>query len=273
MGFVLPSLIVVAVAAKTVASASGTCNARAVRFWALAVCSIITLTGGCHDGFDTHSFKSNPTNRISIVGTIPAELAIELTADWQATVVDDACAPKMGWPVGGRFPKHFSTAIKLESRNAGQATWVTWWDAVEPGRCSWQLIGINFRADRSATHFATHARSIAPSRIAFTCAAGCTGPYPRANDNESDPVEQYCKFSLLNGFDGTINPCAFSSDGTIAGAPTVNVKEQHILRPGQHLVRFFLTDLEEGRQRGFTPAVLQGGSQSGLAPNNRSRGP
>jgi hypothetical protein len=264
MGFVLTLLAVVSVAARSVASGRGTCNAgvglgyapAAARCsWHLAIWSIIILMGGCHKDFATHDFQSNPTSRISIVGTIPDEVAIELTADWQATVVDDTCAPLMGWPVGVRFPKHFSTVIKMEGRSGGQATWFTWWDAIAPGHCNWQLTGINFRADSSASAFATHAGSIAPSRIAFTCFSACMGPYPRANDSESEPVRQYCKFSLLLGFDGMVNPCALGSDGTMAGPAAGAVKEQHILRPGQHVFRFSITDLESNRMADFTPAV------------------
>jgi hypothetical protein len=246
LNFALLLMVLAAVVGTTFAR-------RGAKTWAL--CLGIALMGGCHKPLDSHDLQSNPSRRLSIVGTIPGDITVELTADWQATVVDDICAPKMGWPVGIRFPKHFSAPIPLASRDGSQLTWVTWWDAVKPGHCGWQLARIDLRADRSAT-FAEHVRSIAPSTIAFTCIASCPGPYPHANDNESEPVTQYCRFSVLHGQQGAVNPCSFSRGGTIAGPAAGTVKDQHILRPGQHMVQFYLTDLEIDRRAG------------NLAPNN-----
>jgi hypothetical protein len=185
---------------------------------------------------------ADPHQRLEIVGDIPQGIAIELTAEWVATVIDDTCAPKV-WPAGVRLPKLAKFSIPLGNRSGTQATWTTWWDLLVPGECGWRLAGIDFFADRSASAMAAHKGSIAPNRIAFACIGPC-GVYPRANDDSSQPALAYCKFSILKT-DGTINnPCVYTSTGAFFGPNEAPFKEQHMLRPGQQLIRFAVTDVE-----------------------------
>ena len=211
-----------------------------------AVCGcLFALLAACGD--PAHEFASDPSDPIRIIGSLPADVTVVLSADWQATVIDDPCAPRKGWPVGVRFPRTFTIPIALQTRKGGEATWTTWWDAVKPGRCGWKLVGINSKADHAAT-FAEHLPSIAPNRIAFTCAVGCPGPFPHANDREAEPVVQNCLFSKLLRLNGmTFNPCIFRADGTMDVQEGDTSKWQHLLRPGQHLMRFILVDLEAGQ--------------------------
>ena len=185
-----------------------------------------------------------PHQRLEIMGDIPQGIAVELSADWVATVINDTCAPKMGWPVDVRFPKHATFSIPIGSRSGGQATWITWWDLLVPGECGWQLTGLDLLEDKSASAMSAHAGGIAPSRLAFVCIRACVGDFPRANDNPSEPVLKYCKFSILKAGGIINNPCVYTSTGAFFGPNETPFKEQHMLRPGQHVIRFALTDVE-----------------------------
>jgi hypothetical protein len=68
------------------------------------------------------------------------------------------------------------------------------------------------------------------------------------NDDAAIAVHQSCRFPgagpVAGRADVVTNPCALGSDGKLAGTGPSVEKEQHILRPAQHLVRFILTDLQ-----------------------------
>jgi hypothetical protein len=88
VGFASPLMIMV--------TSSNAGLARCSSTWAL--CLTICLLGGCHGAVDAHDFQLHPSDRILIAGSIPGDVTVELTADYQATVIDDVCAPKAAWP-------------------------------------------------------------------------------------------------------------------------------------------------------------------------------
>jgi hypothetical protein len=190
----------------------------------------------------------NPLHGISIIGTVPTEVEIKLTAVWQTTVLNDACAPKMRWPVGVRFPKVAGFPVPLKDRSGNETVWETWWDLLAPGECGWRLAALEFKADRSPAQFSAHAANIVASRIASVCIGACIANTPRANDDPLQAVTQYCRFSVLGKDEMGRNPCVYGSDGRFAGPDATPFKEQHILQPGQQLVRFLLVDLDSSRR-------------------------
>jgi hypothetical protein len=220
------------------AARSKACQRRIT--WLISAFLIAACT---HDS--SPELNSKPTSVISIVGTVPTGVEIQLTSVWETTVVNNACAPKMSWPVRTRFPKQARFPITLRRRSGSEAVWETWWDLLSPGRCGWRLAALEFKADRSAAEFAAHAADIAASRMAFVCLDGCVANSAVANTDPSQLVTRYCKFSVLGKSDLAQNPCVYGSDGRLADHSAIPFKEQHILQSGQQLVRFVLVDLEQ----------------------------
>jgi hypothetical protein len=218
----------------------------------LFVAAQSSLVASCAQSGALPHEKSNPSDELEIIGTIPETVAIELSASWQTTVVNDDCAPKIGWPVNLRVPRHMSFPVRPTIRNGTQMIWVTWWDLLDPGKCGWKLRGIDFKADRSQASYAKNSASIADSRIAFVCFSAtniidgdCPTNSPRMNDDPSDPITQYCNFAVIGKYGGSVNPCIYGSDGKFAGASAKAFKGQHHLLPEQRRIQLILTDVNE----------------------------
>jgi hypothetical protein len=195
-----------------------------------------------------YAIQSRPTDKLTIVGTLPRNIAIEMVAFWQTTVINKECATKI--PVGQYLPEHqympkqAIVPLQLEERVDEQATWVTWRDLLKPGACGWRLSSIEYKADTSMAGLSGLPQSSPWSRIAFVCLRGCVPNSAQTNDDSLEPAHQYCKFSLLRHNEAQFNPCIFESDGKMWTGDGKPGKSQHLLRSGQQNVRFALTDLE-----------------------------
>lgn len=204
---------------------------------------------GCSPSSSYH-LNSTPSDKVVVVGTVPNGVNVELTASYWTTVFNDACAPRMRWPVGTRFARKSTFPVGLANRAGNQMTWIVWRDLLLSGSCGWQFASIEVKADRVG-EFAAHVKTNLPNTIAGSAAClrstDIDFPYcpstTRVNADDSIPVHMYCKFSLLGRNGGSsFNPCAFDNDGKIGVGP--GEKSIQLLQPGQHEVRFLLADLE-----------------------------
>jgi hypothetical protein len=191
--------------------------------------------------------KAHPADKLIIVGTVPHNIAIDLAVFWQTTVVNSECATMT--PIGLYVPKQLNFPVRLEKRIGDRLTWITWRDLLSPGVCAWQLSAIEYKAHTSTALLAALPESSPWSRISFVCLRACAPNSAQTNDDPSEPVHQYCKFSFLRNTQATANPCVFERDGKIWTGSGTPGKSQHILRAGQHTVQFSLTDLEAGDSR------------------------
>ncbi len=223
----------------------------------LAVClsfSLPSLAGSAAD----YAVRSRPTDKLTIVGHFPKNIAIELMAYWQTTVLNEECTLKT--PVGRylpgqqNLPKVAIVPIRLKERVDDRATWVTWRDFLTPGVCGWQLSSIEYNADKLPAELSGLPKTRPTSRISFVCLRDCVPNSAQSNDDASEPVHQYCKFSLLRDINGMWNPCIFERDGKIWTGNGTPAKSQHILRAEQHDLVFTLTDLEAASES-KSPAV------------------
>jgi hypothetical protein len=182
----------------------------------LAASLWVSLPGVAGDAVP-YAIQSHPTDKLTVVGTLPKNIAIELAAFWQTTVVNDECATKI--PVSHYLPEHqympkqAIIPVTLQARVDDRATWVTWRDLLKPGECGWQLSSIEYKADTSMAGLSGLPKTSPWSRISFVCLRDCVPNSPQTNDDASEPVHQYCKFSLLRNKDGMWNPCIFESNG------------------------------------------------------------
>jgi hypothetical protein len=192
-----------------------------------------------------YELNPHPTDSITLVGTIPPDMGLEMTAAWQVTVPNEDCAPHVFYPPDVRIQRVVELPVSVKSRSGDQAIWVTWRDLLVPGKCGWRLIGLNVRADRSQEALERDKAYDLGSRIAYVCSDLETCPdSPRTNGNANEEVRQYCKFSVIQMKQGMSNPCVYGPEGRFAGPDVAPFKEQHNLRPNQHVVRFTLIDLE-----------------------------
>jgi hypothetical protein len=186
--------------------------------------------------------KARPADKLVIVGTVPKNIAIDMATFWQTTVVNDECATLT--PMGLYVPKQLNFPIRLVQRLDDRMTWITWRDLLSPGACKWQLSSIEYKADTSTGGLAALPKSSPWTRISFVCLRDCVPNSAQANDDPSEPVHQYCKFSLLRNTEAMINPCVFERNGRMWTGDGTPEKSQHILRANQHTVQFSLADLE-----------------------------
>ena len=221
----------------------------------LSYCAQATLACvgvGCSPSSSYH-LNSTSSDKVVVIGTVPDGVIVELTASYWTTVFNDACAPRMRWPVGTRFARRLTVPVARANRAGNQMTWVVWRDFLQSGSCGWHFASIEVKTDH-AGEFAAHVKTNLPNTVAASAAClrssdidsqDCPSTI-RVNADGSIPVHMYCKFSLL-GRDGgsSLNPCAFDKDGKIGVGP--REKSIQSLQPGQHEVRFLLVDLENSR--------------------------
>jgi hypothetical protein len=222
-----------------------------VRYGRLTLLACMFLGNACTRPPVHYELNRQPTNGITIVGTVPPNMGVEMTAVWQVTVLNDVCAPYQPQPAHERIRAIANLPVTLKARAGDQMTWTTWRDLLTPGKCGWRLIGLDFKADRSREALDRDKEHLAPSRIAFVCVdrATCPGNTRRMNDDPEELVRQYCKFSVVGMGTGASNPCIFGPDSHFAGPEAIAFKEQHNLRPEQHTVRFALVDLESAERQ------------------------
>ena len=184
----------------------------------------------------------SPKDRIEVVGTVPKNVAVEVTATWETTANFPGCMDTV--PMVGSLPQRVRIPIQLGSQVGHQWKWIVWRDYLQPGHCGWQLREVLAYADHADSGLPVSRFSNIPNRIAYVCRKNdkCDENNWSANDDNSKPICLYCKFSTILHLPSTdaLNPCAFDRmkhQGTDAG------KFEHYLRPVQHEVEFIINDL------------------------------
>jgi len=207
---------------------------------------MIVATAASARGDIEYEVNTRPSDDVEVMGAVPNDVVISLTATWQTTANIDACTNYIPSPVNLRSPKLATFPIK-ELRDGDRLIWKVWRDYLSNGECGWRLAAIDVKADRSSPDLTTNwEMKVADNRIASVCLHECPENSARVNDDDSRPVVAYCKFSLLRtaGGSGIWNPCFFDSDGKTGSGLVPVSKAQHILRPDQHIIHFSLFDLE-----------------------------
>jgi hypothetical protein len=209
----------------------------------LSFSPLVALMAGCAKHAPPYHLNPHPVRTLTVVGTVPENLAVQMTAVWHATVLNDVCAIKMPWPVGGRFPRLARLPVRLVERSGDHAVWQTSWDLLTPQPCGWRLWSLELQADRGQQPTASEPPQFLETRIAFLCAADCPPNSPRINDDASQAVVQYCSFVHSTTLNGKVNPCVYGPDGRLRGPKSPVFKEQHALREGQNEIHFALIEL------------------------------
>lgn len=186
----------------------------------------------------------NPTPRdqIEVVGTIPDDVEAVLVEDWYTTNDSMFCQHMVG--EAGFMPNHFAKRVKPISASPGKRSWLVWRDEVRSGHCGWALKQVVLYLDSKATGADPDRATNIPIRVAYVCQTGenCSNTWA-SNDDSDKPTYHRCKFAAISQLAAgeSRNPCAFFDEkarGTDLG------KYEHILRSGQHTIRFVITEVE-----------------------------
>lgn len=184
-----------------------------------------------------------PSDEIKVIGTLPDDVEAVLVEDWDTTKDSIFCQHMVG--EAGFMPDHFTKRAKPISASNGQRSWLVWRDEVESGYCGWALKQVVVYLDSKASGKNPDRPSNIPTRVAYVCNIGedCRNTWA-LNDDSDKPTYHRCNFASDSRlpFASSSNPCALFDEkarGTDSG------KYEHILRSGQHTVRFVITEAEK----------------------------
>jgi hypothetical protein len=208
----------------------------------LASAGILLLTVACSRASPAPPMNTNPSDKVVVIGTIPRNVVIELTAVYMTTVVNDECAPKQRWASGMPQPIVVVYPVHLDERVGDHAAWTVLRDLLKPGECWWQLAKFLFEAAHSMPDLVSSKSQVSGTIVADVClsARECPQNTARINDDVSDPVRLLCKFSFQR--DSNVRPDCGYGIGT--SDDIHQIKFRHLLKPDQHNVQFIITDLE-----------------------------
>jgi hypothetical protein len=196
----------------------------------------------CCAAFGAPDNNPAPSDQIKFIGTLPDDINSVLVEDWYTTTDSIFCKHMVG--EAGFLPNHFAKRAELVSASDAQRSWTVWRDEVKPGHCGWALKQVVLYLDSKSSGIDPVRASNIPTRVAYVCDKGenCQNT-PALNDDSEKPTYHRCSFALLRQLAPTEsrNPCVlFSERGRRAGVE----KSEHILRPGQRIVRFVITEVE-----------------------------
>jgi hypothetical protein len=188
--------------------------------------------------------SENPSrkDKIEVVGVVPDNVTVEVETTWETTTNFPGCRRLV--PLVGSFPKVVYVPVQLGSQVGHQWSWTVWRDNFKTGNCGWQLREILTHSDKTVSGLPVSRSSNIPSRIAYVCRHNdnCEKDILK-NDDTSNPVHLYCKYSVLRNVPknifGGINPCAGWSEHRGTDGKLV-----HYLQPDQHQIGFIINDLE-----------------------------
>lgn len=198
---------------------------------------VIALYSGA--AFAAPDNNPTPSDQIKVIGTLPEDVEAVLVEDWYTTTDSIFCQHMVG--EAGFMPNHFAKRAELMSASNSQRSWLLWRDEVKPGHCGWALKQVVLYVDSKSSGADPVRASNIPTRVAYVCGKGenCENTWA-LNDDSEKPTYHRCKFASLSQLapGESRNPCALPDEnarGTDIG------KYEHILRPGQHTVRFVIT--------------------------------